>query len=171
MLGSASVWAVWAYDFAFDAGRYVVAAVAAFLVVFSFTQNRSAHRTPALTIKVTGFQWCWRFAYRGTGVSVTANCVDGHLPTLVVPVGELVAFQVTSADVIPSMWIPSLRFKLFAYPDYVNTFETAVPRTGSWEGECSEFCGQYHYAMHFTLRAVTPSEYRSWLHSQGAPST
>jgi len=143
----------------------IVAAVAAFLVVFSFTQNTSPHTKPAMTVKVTGFQWCWRFDYVGTGTSVTANCVDGHLPTLVLPTGEPIAFQVTSADVIHSMWIPYLRFKLFAYPDYVNTFETTLPKTGTWEGECAEFCGQYHFAMHFDLRAVTPAQFRSWLAS------
>jgi sterol desaturase/sphingolipid hydroxylase (fatty acid hydroxylase superfamily) len=39
-MGSASFWAVWAYDFAFDAGRYVVAAVAAFLVFWVWGRER-----------------------------------------------------------------------------------------------------------------------------------
>jgi cytochrome c oxidase subunit 2 len=145
----------------------LVAAVAAFLVVFSFTKNTSAHPKPALTVKVTGYQWCWRFSYVGTGVSVTADCVDGHLPTLVLPTGEPVAFQVTSADVVHSMWVPSLRFKLFAYPDYVNTFEATLPAAGTWEGECAEFCGQYHFAMHFTLQGVSPSAFSTWLSDRG----
>jgi heme/copper-type cytochrome/quinol oxidase subunit 2 len=88
----------------------------------------------------------------------------------VVPTGETVAFRVTSADVIHSMWIPALRFKLFAYPGYVNSFEATIPRAGSWEGECAEFCGQYHFAMHFTLRAVPPDQFSSWLRAKGGPS-
>jgi cytochrome c oxidase subunit II len=148
----------------------IVAAVAGFLIWFSLTQNTSAHAKPAMTVKVTGYQWCWRFAYQGTGVSVTADCVDGHLPTLVLPTGEPIAFQVTSADVIHSMWIPYLRFKLFAYPNYVNSFETMLHATGSFEGECAEFCGLYHYAMHFVLRAVTPSQFASWLRAQQMPA-
>ncbi|HET9078096.1 MAG TPA: cytochrome c oxidase subunit II [Acidimicrobiales bacterium] len=146
----------------------VVAVVAAALITFSLTQNTSPHPKPSLTVKVTGFQWCWRFAYQGTRVSVTANCVDGRLPTLVVPTGEPVRFDVTSADVVHSMWIPYLRYKLFAYPNYVNSFETTFARPGSWEGECAEFCGEYHYAMHFTLEAMTPAAFRSWLHSKEA---
>lgn len=141
----------------------IVAAVAAFLVVFSFTENQSPRQKAALTVKVTGYQWCWRFDYLGTGVSVTADCVDGHLPTLVLPTGQPIAFQVTSADVIHSMWVPHLRFKLFAYPDYVNSFETTLPSPGTWEGECAEFCGQYHFAMHFHLQAVTPIQFSSWI--------
>jgi cytochrome c oxidase subunit 2 len=144
----------------------VVAAVAAGLIVFSLSQNTSPHPRPAMTVKVTGFQWCWRFDYPGTGVSVTADCVDGHLPTLVLPAGEPIEVQVTSADVIHSMWIPYLRFKLLAYPGYVNFFETTLSSSGSWQGECAELCGQYHYAMHFILKAVTRSQFRAWLASQ-----
>lgn len=143
----------------------VVAAVAAFLVVFSLTQNTSPHPKPAMTVKVTGYQWCWRFSYPGSGVSVTADCVNGHLPTLVLPVGEPIRFEITSADVIHSMWIPHLRFKMFAYPNYVNSFETTLATTGRWQAECAEFCGQYHYAMHFYLQAVTQGQFRSWLSS------
>jgi Delta7-sterol 5-desaturase len=44
MLDSASVWAVWAYDFAFDAGRYVIAAGAAFLVFWVWGRERWRHR-------------------------------------------------------------------------------------------------------------------------------
>lgn len=144
----------------------VVAAVAVFLVVFSLTQNRSSDAKPSLTVDVTGFQWCWRFAYAGTDVSVTADCVNGQLPTLVVPTGSPIRFDVTSADVIHAMWIPYLRFKLFAYPNYVNSFENTFTRTGTWEGECSEFCGEYHYAMHFTLHVVTPGQFQTWLTSE-----
>lgn len=144
----------------------VVAAMAVFLVTFSLTENRSAAATPAMTVEVVGYQWCWRFEYRGTPVSVTADCVDGHLPTLVVPTGERIRFDVTSDDVIHAVWIPHLRYKLFAYPHYVNTFETTFTQAGTWAGECSEFCGTYHYAMHFYLRAEPPAQFRSWLQSR-----
>lgn len=146
----------------------VVAALAVFLVVFSLQQNTSPHPRPDLAVKVTGFQWCWRFAYEGTPVSVTANCVDGHVPTLVVPTGETLRFDVTSADVVHSMWIPFLRFKLFAYPGFTHSFETSFTKPGVWAGECAEFCGLYHYAMHFTLRAVPPAQFRSWLKRAGS---
>ena len=44
MLGSASLWAVWAYDFAFNAGRYVIAAVGGFLVFWVWGRERWRHR-------------------------------------------------------------------------------------------------------------------------------
>jgi cytochrome c oxidase subunit 2 len=146
----------------------MVAAVMVFLVTFSITQNATAKAKPAMTVRVIGYQWCWRFEYPGTGVSVTADCVNGHLPTLEVPTGEVIRFQIVSSDVIHAMWVPHLRFKMFAYPDWTNSFENTFRQTGTWEGECSEFCGQYHYAMHFRLRAVTKGQFQTWLQSHGA---
>ncbi len=153
------------HDFTKTEASYtaLLAVVAAGLVTFSLTENTSPHPKPQLQVNVTGYQWCWRFAYQGTPVSVTANCVDGKIPTLVVPTGEVVRFNVTSADVIHSFWIPELRYKTFAYPNWVNHFETVIHHTGNWLGECAEFCGLYHYAMHFRVSAVTPGQFTSWL--------
>jgi cytochrome c oxidase subunit 2 len=145
----------------------LVSALAIFLVVFSLAQNRSPDPKSAMTVNVTGFQWCWRFVYVGTAVSVTADCVDGSVPTLVVPAGEVVKFDVTSSDVIHSMWIPSLRYKLLAYPNFVNTFETTFHQTGSWTGECAEFCGLYHFAMRFRVQVLPAGQFRAWLQARG----
>lgn len=147
----------------------VVALAAIAIMTLSLTADaRSDTKPPAVRVLVTGYQWCWRFAYQGTPVSVTANCVDGHTPTLVVPTGETVRLSVTSADVIHSFWVPYLRFKTVAYPDKVNAFETSLPTPGSWPGRCAEFCGLYHYAMDFTVQAMPPAAFRSWLHAQEA---
>ena len=144
----------------------VLAVIAAGLVTFSLTQNTSPHPKPQLIVNVTGFQWCWRFAYQGTPVAVTGQCVNGQIPTLVVPTGEVIRFNVSSADVIHSFWIPALRYKTFAYPNWVNSFETTIEKPGNFLGECAEFCGLYHYAMHFRVSAVTPSQFTTWLTSK-----
>lgn len=145
----------------------MVAAVMVFLVTFSLTQNSTSQHKAAMTVHVTAFQWCWRFQYP-SGVSVTADCVDGRLPTLEVPTGEDIRFQIVSSDVVHAIWVPYLRFKMFAYPDWTNTFDTTFRQAGTWEGECTEFCGQYHYAMHFTLKAVDKATFQAWLASKGS---
>lgn len=128
-------------------------------------------KQPAVAVTVTGFRWCWSFHYQGSDVTVTASCVDGHYPTLVVPAGEQVRFAVTSRDVIHSMWLPDFRYKMDAFPDTTNYFQMAFPRVGRWRGECAEFCGAYHYSMDFYVRALPPDEYRSWLAAQTAAGT
>lgn len=149
----------------------LVAAAAAFLIFWSFSNNSEtpdgqSHVPYKMTVDVLGYQWCWRFAYVGTPVSVTGDCVNGHYPTLVVPSGESIRFNVESADVIHGFWIPYMRFKIWAYPDHVNSFENTFSTPGTWQGECSEFCGQYHYAMKMVLHVVTPAQYKTWLAAQ-----
>lgn len=141
-----------------------------FLVWVSLSANAREHdppARPAMAVKVTGFQWCWRFTYPSAHVSVSASCLggsDGHnLPTLVVPTGRPIKIEVTSADVIHEFSVPYLRYRVEAMPDHVNTFVFTLTRTGRWLGRCSEFCGLYHDDMDFYLQAVSPGTYERWL--------
>ncbi|MBO0774809.1 MAG: cytochrome c oxidase subunit II [Actinobacteria bacterium] len=154
-------------------GGYLLAltGMAIFLIVFSFTSN-SAFWTdppPALTVRATGFQWCWNFSYAGDRVSVSAPCAGRGLPTLVLPAGRDVRIQVTSRDVLHAFWVPGLRVKTYAYPGHVNSFTIRL-RQGRWIGHCSEFCGLYHYGMMFYIQAVPPAQFDRWLHAHGGPA-
>lgn len=148
----------------------IVAGVVGFVVYLSFStsaQEQAKAADPAAKIAVTGFQWCWRFSYPGHDVNVTGTCSSGDRPTMVVPAGVPVSVTVTSTDVIHSWWVPSLNYKMDAFPNHTNTFTFTVPHTGQWIGRCAEFCGENHYSMEFYLRAVTPKQYQQWLASGG----
>jgi cytochrome c oxidase subunit 2 len=146
----------------------VVAAAALFLVVNSLTSNgRLMNRRPAVTVNVTAFQWCWRFQYQGTNVAVSGQCLsDSDMPTFVVPAGQVIQFNLTSADVIHAFWIPYLRYKVYAFPNHVNTFQASFSRQGTYAGRCAEFCGLYHHRMDFTAKVTTPGQFQTWLRSQ-----
>lgn len=150
----------------------VVTCVAAFLISFSIWQNNSEDigkkGDPAMKVMVTGFQWCWRFAYTGTRVVITGNCLANKGPTLTLPEGTPVRVDVTSADVVHEMWIPYLRFKLEAIPGHINSFTTRLTTEGTFNARCSEFCGLYHYAMVFRLHVVSQRAYRTWLAGEEA---
>lgn len=145
----------------------VLFAVAVFLVISSFTANAKDYPDPpksAVQVKVTGYQWCWRFHYEGTAVTATGQCQGlRNLPVLVVPAGEPVRLDITSADVIHAVWVPKWKFKLYAYPDHVQSLTITIPRTGRWIGRCAQICGIYHYEMDFWLRAVPPAAFASYL--------
>src|SRR6185437_12232241 len=84
---------------------YVLAlgGMAVFLIVSSLTSNARDFTDPpkpAATVAVLGYQWCWRFHYEGHPVTMSGQCQGGRLPVLVVPAGEPVVLNVTSADVI-----------------------------------------------------------------------
>jgi cytochrome c oxidase subunit II len=144
----------------------VVAAVSAFVVWLSIhttNEEATAQDRGVTTVRVTGFQWCWRFDYPGDARSVTGRCRAGHLPTMVLPVGVPVTIETTASDVIHSWFVPHLRYKMDAFPDHTNRFTITVTSAGRWRGRCAEYCGNYHWTMDFWLRAVPKSQYDHWL--------
>lgn len=148
---------------------YVVALVGmvVFLVVSGFAANAKDYADPpkpAVTVAVTGYQWCWRFHYEGTSVTASGQCQGlRDLPVLVVPVGEPVQLNVTSADVIHAVWMPQWKFKVYAYPGEVNSATLTIPQPGKWISRCAQLCGLYHFQMDFWLQAVSPAAFRSYL--------
>ncbi|WP_432138125.1 MULTISPECIES: cytochrome c oxidase subunit II [unclassified Streptomyces] len=149
----------------------VLAAFAVFLVAWTAWQNHREHETsgPApVRVDVTAFQWCWKFTHvrAECARSVSANCRDGRLPTLVVPTGRPVRLRLTSQDVIHSLWVPELRCKMDVFPHHTNSFTLTLDHEGRWLGKCAEFCGQRHTTMHFWLKAVPPEEYDRYLDAQ-----
>jgi cytochrome c oxidase subunit 2 len=154
-------------------GAYGVAlaGIAAFLIVTSFSANSQdfpRSPRPAVTVDVTGFQWCWKFHYAGSAVTVIGACQQGRPPVLMLPAGEPVQIDLTSADVLHAFWVPYLDYKMDAFPGHVNTFTVTVPRTGRWIGRCAQLCGVYHTSMDFWVQAVTPAAFGRWLQSGGS---
>jgi cytochrome c oxidase subunit 2 len=140
-----------------------------FLVISSFAANGKDFPDPpkpAVAVRVTGYQWCWRFQYEGTARTVDGQCQlndPAKLPVLVVPVGQQVRLDVTSADVIHAVWVPQWKFKLYAYPGHVNSLTVTIPQAGEWIGRCAQLCGLDHYQMDFWLRAVPAATFRIFL--------
>lgn len=125
---------------------------------------------------MTGFRWCWcwRFRYARAGVVSTGSCIGAvprhphlapapTLPVLEVPTHELVRFNITSTDLIHGFWLTTIDFKMYAYPEHINSFETTFGRTGTTVQRCAVYCGLYHYRMDFLLRVVPPATFHRWL--------
>ncbi len=114
-----------------------------------------------LQVKVIGHQWFWEFDYPVEKI-VTAN-------ELVVPVGTLVEADVQSIDVIHSFWVPELGGKIDAIPGVTNQIHFQAERTGTFIGQCAEFCGADHAQMRLTVIVKTAEEYAAWVKGQQAP--
>lgn len=143
----------------------LVAVIAVFLAIFAARENLTEQTPighPSVRVVITGFQWCWKFHYVGTPVTVTSTCVHSK-PTLVVPTGEVVGFALTSADVVHEWWFPEARFKREAFPNHYNRFQMRFTTTGEWTGRCDEFCGLYHDRMIFRVKAVSQAQFATWL--------
>ena len=119
---------------------------------------------PDVTVTVTGFQWQWRFSYEEEGVVITG--VPDAPPRVVLPVGQRIAFDLESPDVIHSFWVPQFLIKRDAVPGRTNRIEVTIEEPGTYAGVCGEFCGLLHHRMRFTLEAVSAEEFEAWLASQ-----
>ena len=125
----------------------------------------AAMEPPAdLVVQVVGRQFHWDFHYlpdaNGQPVAATTD-------VLVLPRGRTVEFQVTSADVIHSFWIPRLGGKIDAIPGRVNQLRLRVDRAGPISGQCAEFCGLEHAHMRFDVLSLPPPQFDRWLAEGG----
>ena len=128
----------------------------------------SARERPSLTIDVTAAKWEWQFALPTYGFSVRSGTVGRQ--QLVVPTGEAIRFELVSADVIHSFWIPALRYKRDLIPGAAESVTLMFPARGVFAGQCAEFCGLRHADMVFTVHAVSPVQFDAWARSRGRAS-
>jgi cytochrome c oxidase subunit II len=110
------------------------------------------------TILVRGHMFWWEIEYPDHGIT-TANEVH-------VPVGQSVRFELESADVIHSFWVPQLHGKLDMIPGKTNVLYVQADEPGVFFGKCAEFCGPQHANMEFQLIAQPEAEFEAWLEAQ-----
>lgn len=122
----------------------------------------AARPAVALDVKVTGYQWWWKFEYPGMGI-VTAN--ELHLP-----VGEFVSFDVTSNDVIHSFWMPKIAGKQDAVPGRINYLWARADVPGEYYAQCAELCGIQHALMGFRVIVQSRADFEAWVKQQQTPA-
>ncbi|BDH61014.1 cytochrome c oxidase subunit 2 [Lysinibacillus sp. PLM2] len=117
----------------------------------------------ALTVNVTAKLYWWEFEYPDLGI-VTAQ-------ELVVPTGEKVYFNLKSADVKHSFWIPSIGGKMDTNVENINKFylvfdeESEGLKDGVFYGKCAELCGPSHALMDFKVKTLSPEAFDTWVAS------
>ncbi|MBI3286465.1 MAG: cytochrome c oxidase subunit II [Chloroflexi bacterium] len=150
------------------------AAVLAMLFFWTVQTLESVQAVPpdALRVEVIGHQWWWEFRYPDLEITTAGE--------LVVPVGKPVRFDITSADVIHSFWVPELAGKVDAIPGQVNVTWVEINEPGEYaggrgrdehlHGQCAEFCGMAHAYMLLRVKALPPAEFEAWVERQQAPA-
>ncbi len=142
-------------------------------------------RNAEMTVKVTGYQWMWKYEYLGEDVAFTSRLdrkseqmrqsgakvttadhphylldVDNEL---VLPTDTKIRFVITADDVIHAWWVPALGWKQDAIPGIINEAWTQIEKPGLYRGQCAELCGKDHGFMPIVVRAVPKAEYQQWL--------
>ena len=124
-----------------------------------------------LTIKATGKQWYWTYAYPDNGKfefdSLLAQDKKPRLlgvdNEMVVPVDKVIRIQTTGADVIHAFAVPAFGIKIDSIPGRLNETWFKATRTGMFYGQCSELCGKDHAFMPIAVRVVSDQEFAAWV--------
>jgi cytochrome c oxidase subunit II len=167
---------------------YTIVPIVIVLILFVFTvlaENKvdATPPDPIATVTVHAFQWGWEFEYPGGPGShcvnpeakntIQADCVKiigqtTQAPTMMIPAGSDVEIHLNSLDVLHGFYVPQFNFSRYASPGYTTDFDFNVLHPGVYRGQCTQLCGLYHSLMFFNVKAVTPSQFTSWLHQQQA---
>jgi cytochrome c oxidase subunit 2 len=143
-----------------------------------------------MTVKITGYQWLWRYEYVGTDVNFVSKLdrnsdrtrmlgsgldpaqvtVDGENTylldvdrPLMLPTDTKIRFVITAADVIHAWWVPVLGWKQDAIPGFINEQWTRIDEPGTYRGQCAELCGKDHGFMPIVVEAVPRAQFDAWL--------
>lgn len=133
-----------------------------------------------LVVKVTGYQWKWRYSYPEQHVAFFSNLstpvdqIDGNAPKdphyllevdhpLVLPVGEKVRLLITANDVIHGWWVPALGIQDDAVPGFVHEGWVEIDKPGTYRGQCAQLCGQGHGYMPIVVKAVSKEDFAAWV--------
>lgn len=140
-------------------------------------------RNADVSIKVTGYQWKWRYDYLDDGVGFFSTLstpkdeifnraeknphylLEVDHP-MVVPVNKKVRLLITANDVIHSWWVPVFGMKKDAIPGFVNEMWINVDTPGTYRGQCAELCGKDHGFMPIVVVAKEQPDYDQWLADQ-----
>ncbi len=131
---------------------------------------------PGLTIKVTGHQWYWSYAYPDQGgLAFDSNLVQeadlkpGQIRLLtadnplVVPVDTNIRVLITSTDVMHDWFVPSFGVQEYAIVGRDNETWFRVEHPGTYHGQCDQICGINHAFMPVEVKAVAKDEFQRWL--------
>ena len=85
-----------------------------------------------------------------------------NTPIVTVPSGQMIRFNIASADVLHAFYTPQFLTKLDAVPGRVQTLWVRITDNGDFMSQCAEFCGRDHARMIYTVRALPLADYMDW---------
>ena len=129
------------------------------LAGYTFAKLPNAERITApgeLRVQVLAQQFSFSYTYP-----------NGKHPAnpavLVVPVDTPVELDLRSKDVAHDWWVAQLGPKVDAIPGRMNRTGFTATTTGTFTGQCAEFCGTGHATMTITVRVVPKAAFQHYL--------
>jgi cytochrome o ubiquinol oxidase subunit II len=108
-----------------------------------------------ITVQVVSLDWKWLFIYRDEGIA--------SVNQLTIPVGTPISFELTSAGVMNSFFVPQLGGQIYTMSGMVTRLQLQADRAGTYRGMSSQFSGKGFADMHFNVDAVPAENYAEWI--------
>ena len=152
----------------------VIIAIPSFRLLYYSDKAQNA----ALTVKVTGHQWYWSYAYPDQGnFSIDSHILSDadrlklkpQFPRLlavdeemVIPENTTIRIIGTAADSMHGWTVWGFGIKKTVIPGRLNEGWIRVPKEGYYFGQCSQICGQNHSYMPIVVRVVSKDDFNKW---------
>ena len=108
-----------------------------------------------ITVQVIAMDWKWLFIYPEQGVA--------SVNRLVIPVGTPVQFQITSATVMNSFFIPQLGSQIYAMSGMNAKLNLMADRPGRFEGLSAHYSGAGFANMRFAVDSVPAAQFQGFV--------
>ena len=116
-------------------------------------------------IHIIGYQFGWKFDYMNEEIALKEEA------ELVVPVGQPIAFELTSNDVMHAFWVPDWRFQMSTLPTQTNYASVTPSKIGTFDVVCAYLCGVGHTGMNSAVegsiipqvRVVSQADFDKWV--------
>jgi cytochrome o ubiquinol oxidase subunit 2 len=114
-----------------------------------------ASKVRPLQVQVISLDWKWLFVYPELGVA--------SVDRLVMPVGVPVRFQLTSATVMNSFFVPQLGSQIYTMGGMATMLHLQADRPGVFPGRSTNFSGNGFASMQFETVALERPAFDAWL--------
>ena len=108
-----------------------------------------------LEVKVVSLDWKWLFIYPTQGIAAVNQ--------LVLPVGTPVQFELTSATVMNSFFVPQLGSQIYTMAGMTTHLNLLAQKIGDYPGISANFSGDGFADMRFIVKAVPQGDFTAWV--------
>jgi cytochrome o ubiquinol oxidase subunit 2 len=106
-------------------------------------------------IQVVALDWKWLFIYPDEGIAAVNQ--------LTVPVGTPISFELTSAGVMNSFFVPQLAGQIYTMAGMATRLNLRADHPGTYRGMSANYSGAGFSDMHFNVEAVPAEKYAAWV--------
>jgi cytochrome o ubiquinol oxidase subunit 2 len=108
-----------------------------------------------LAVQVVSLDWKWLFIYPAQGIAAVNE--------LVVPAQTPISFELTSATVMNSFFVPQLGSQIYTMPGMTTHVHLLADKPGEYPGISANFSGDGFSDMRYIVKAIPPSDFDGWV--------